>query len=562
MSLMLASVFLLGACRETFDVLPEDSVDETRAYKDVNDADAAIIGIYGQFAGLAKQYVLLNELRADLMSVTENADPYLQQINNHEVSADNAYTSPKPFYQVILNCNDALHHFDIMRRENRFNQTEYAQRYSDIGALRSWLYLQLGIHFGSVPYVTAPISTNEDIASLDELPKLEFAVLLDSLINFTAQLPYLDNYPASNSLLVTVDGYSTEKIFINRRLLLGDLYLWNNQYQQAAVQYRAVLETGGSNNTDLYKVVFAEVVNNNDISVGYLRYREQDINSLINSTSQGWKSIFSRSRDELWNSEWVWAIPFSGSFAPVYPFFDLFARDGGSYQVKPSQLVIDQWNAQVQHNGFPFDARGIFSYEDEEGVPVIKKYTYNYDPLNPLQRSGNWFLARAALLHLRFAEAANRDGHGRLAYALLNNGIGNEYDDATLSDKTNVQQTFLPAPYDFDARNSGTTGAPYYRATWYKNTGIRNRAYLKHYDTALKTNTEGLEDMLIQEAGLELAFEGNRWADLLRVALRRNDPAFLANKIADKLAKDGNASAESVRSKLLDRANWYLPFEL
>jgi hypothetical protein len=61
---------------------------------------------------------------------------------------------------------------------------------------------------------------------------------------------------------------------------------------------------------------------------------------------------------------------------------------------------------------------------------------------------------------------------------------------------------------------------------------------------------------------LENGFEGTRWADLMRVALRRNDPAFLADKVYAKLLKDGTPNAAAVRAKLMNKANWYLPFNL
>ena len=47
-----------------------------------------------------------------------------------------------------------------------------------------------------------------------------------------------------------------------------------------------------------------------------------------------------------------------------------------------------------------------------------------------------------------------------------------------------------------------------------------------------------IENNIIDEAALSLAYEGNRWEDLLRVARRRNDPAFLADKIFEKLNKE------------------------
>jgi len=73
-----------------------------------------------------------------------------------------------------------------------------------------------------------------------------------------------------------------------------------------------------------------------------------------------------------------------------------------------------------------------------------------------------------------------------------------------------------------------------------------------------------LEDLLIREGALELAFEGNRWSDLLRIALRRQatDPNYLANKIGAKFDASGSPEAAAVRARLADPANWYLPFKL
>ncbi|MFA4976851.1 MAG: RagB/SusD family nutrient uptake outer membrane protein, partial [Sphingobacterium sp.] len=71
-----------------------------------------------------------------------------------------------------------------------------------------------------------------------------------------------------------------------------------------------------------------------------------------------------------------------------------------------------------------------------------------------------------------------------------------------------------------------------------------------------------LEDKIVEEFALELAFEGERWSDLMRIAKRRNDPAFLADKVYEKLLKANNPKAGAVRSKLMDMKNWYLPFKL
>jgi len=119
-------------------------------------------------------------------------------------------------------------------------------------------------------------------------------------------------------------------------------------------------------------------------------------------------------------------------------------------------------------------------------------------------------------------------------------------------------QTFDVVPYDLDARNGAT---PYYRGEYYQQQGPRSRANLVSYPISYAdpVNMQPLEDALILEDGLELAYEGQRWGDLLRIAIRRNDPTFLSNKVYDKLSKDGYGGAGTAQSKLAG-GDFYLPF--
>src|SRR5665647_2037641 len=108
-----AGIFLsILSCSKMFDIQPKSAVSSEQMYRNVYDADAAVIGIYGKFLTIVDRYVILNELRSDLADVTPNANQFLKQLNTHTVTADNPYADPKPFYEVILNCNDALKNFD------------------------------------------------------------------------------------------------------------------------------------------------------------------------------------------------------------------------------------------------------------------------------------------------------------------------------------------------------------------------------------------------------------------------------------------------------------------
>jgi hypothetical protein len=65
-----------------------------------------------------------------------------------------------------------------------------------------------------------------------------------------------------------------------------------------------------------------------------------------------------------------------------------------------------------------------------------------------------------------------------------------------------------------------------------------------------------IEDIIVDELAYETGFEGQRWYDLMRVANRRDDPSYLADKVAQKYPEE---SRERIRQLLMDKNNWYIP---
>lgn len=76
--------------------------------------------------------------------------------------------------------------------------------------------------------------------------------------------------------------------------------------------------------------------------------------------------------------------------------------------------------------------------------------------------------------------------------------------------------------------------------------------YSGNYDEEVK---DAVEDLIIDEMGLELAFEGTRFSDLYRVAQRRGK-----NYLAERVAKRHTGEVdEDLRSWLSDESHWFLP---
>jgi hypothetical protein len=68
-----------------------------------------------------------------------------------------------------------------------------------------------------------------------------------------------------------------------------------------------------------------------------------------------------------------------------------------------------------------------------------------------------------------------------------------------------------------------------------------------------------VEQMIVDEMALETAFEGQRYYDLMRVAMRREDPAFLADKVARREGEEAGRD-EGLYNKLNDPSynSWFL----
>jgi hypothetical protein len=72
-----------------------------------------------------------------------------------------------------------------------------------------------------------------------------------------------------------------------------------------------------------------------------------------------------------------------------------------------------------------------------------------------------------------------------------------------------------------------------------------------------------VDSLLLNENGLELAFEGTRFYDIMRFALRQPNPGqFLANKVYARRGKDNSETMRGVIKKdLTDQRNWYLQWK-
>jgi hypothetical protein len=173
--------------------------------------------------------------------------------------------------------------------------------------------------------------------------------------------------------------------------------------------------------------------------------------------------------------------------------------------------------------------------------------------------SGSITTYRSPMVYLRFAEALNRAGYPQSAMLILKYGLCNEnaraYVDSVeyvgSKQYINFDETLFTREntIGIHSRGSGDSHCNSFYVLPLPDSRLASRQDTIAYQIPL------VEDLIINEMALEGAFEGYRFYDLMRVALRRNDPAYLATPVSRRNGKADDA----LKTLLMNTSNWYLP---
>ncbi len=332
-------------------------------------------------------------------------------------------------------------------------------------------------------------------------------------------------------------------------MLLGDLYLWKGDYEKAASMYHEMIYKNSliiSKNYESSWVFEKNIPNKTD----WL------------STFK-WETLFTPS-----STETVSALASSPDYGSP------FTLDSLSYHslIEPTAVAFKNWNDQLYfYSDYAVtqgDNRGYGSYLCQYSLlktqltkidkPIITKF------INMgTESEKRIILYRNSLAYLRYAEAVNRLGYPQLAFAVIKYGLNQR----TLNYGSSAQTKPYGTIYQEIGLNKGSIPEYLdfrdYRFT--NNVGIRTRGLgnvnmdstnyviqsLPHKEDSILF----VEDKIVEELALETAFEGNRFHDLMRIAIRRGNPSYLADKVAAKYGTNSTL----MRTILMDTSNWYLP---
>lgn len=567
-------------------------------------------------------------------------NPYLSPVNFYKliVNSNNLMNKIKERKPLVGNPQA----IDAINSDSDPNNDHIMDRYDNLYGsalcMRAWAYFNAVRIYGRIPYVPSEIT---DINQIEEYLNTGKVVVKKDYVLYGSDGYYYNDTIPDTTIVLDRIWLDTEAIIdtFTYQLTHQIVEKVDGAFKSYAVGVDYNIDGLNDNTWDVttwnqyaYRTLLGQMY----FTKGDLWRAEDAFNSIVFFTAQNEERFLltSRSYEAYFSgtpnvSEHILVVPYSKQNKQQSGFQRLFDNSGSNqFMLKPTDWAVwlfetdwDGWsinpnavagtrlngrvNDSIRGNGMSYvyskdgailSDKGLVTllnlkkeYKDFEveaymsgADTLVYKYTKGKSEFD---RDADFVVYRAGGVHLWMAELLHRSQDQQTAIDLP--GTSRTGTSKAINIITNGNQTGSDNTV-FNTSSRGVRGrvgrgstamSPAFLA--YMRDPFTNVVY--SYEPAKMTPAEGIdrfEDYILEERGREVAFEGERFYDIMRMAKRRNDPSFLADRVARKFSSNekevyrqwvqrnnndkgaaliGDRSIR-MREFLMNEQNWYIPF--
>ena len=540
-----AVVAMTCSCEDFLTIYPTNDVVLENYWKTKNDVENMANNSYRMMTtgDFTKRLIVWGELRGDNVVEGNNLGGDIKNIMEANLLPQNGYNDWSIFYKIINNCNIVLKYApQVLDEDPDFTEGDLDVIRGEMLAIRALCHFYLVRAFRDIPLLDyAVIDDDQNLYQPQVSPREALDFILSDLYEAENLVMASGKYPvlSENKGRMTKDAV---------RAIIADALLWRAAFEQYAAQ-------GGTADVAEYYTKCAEYCDMiiNDRNAYVKEYEEEN-----KITSIGWKDDkYPLEHHPLTNSGNTGVLdnPYSQIFGTpnnlresIFEIQHSSSEDNANYEVPAfygyygstdftlGPLSAPRYMAEKSNEGLyaQTDFRRVSFIEHEDGEAdlyniikfnyisasgtidkpdykaAIRKSTGTKDNNTYIMTQTNWIVYRITDVMLMKAEA--------LAFR----------NDTTNGNTKDLENAFALTKAVYDRSN------PYIKAS-----------------TDTLTYTHGsaasLQEVILEERQRELAFEGKRWFDLVRKALRDGNTGPMLDILINNKYE---SNQKAIRSKM------------
>lgn len=530
---------LLSSCTDYLTIIPSDQIVHEDFWQTEDQVNGMLAHSYTSLISTAamERAIVWGELRADNMTFRESAGGPLKNIVEANILDDNTYSKWAVFYEAINYANLVIEYAPlVVERDPDFTEGDLQVVMGEMYAMRALCHFYLVRAFRDIPMALVPAVNDADLPDYHQVHPLE-------ALNYIMQ-----DLERAEGMVMKSGGYTTithnyGRITENAVLAMkADVNLWRAAFAQ---YYEGESELVAAGDVQRYydecvedcrtllanmDREFEEDLENSSVAV--IRY-PYDLIQNFGTVKDKKDNHFSTAYDMIFgvqnSTESIFELQVEGTNTDgeCYAIYNMYGTDKhNGALVVPTNFLSKLYQeddlraySYTNANSLKGGANANTGGNSNDTHTRIVKYSAKASPAGAYRDEGdfdaNWIVYRKTDVLLMMAEAmVNRPSASTEDFTESFNIV------KAINTRSRVDSTNIKRPLDISS-------------------------YMTQQAAA---------QLVLDERARELSYEGKRWFDLVRVALRDGSTSSITF-VADKL--DSNSGV--VKSKMATIDGLFLP---